>query len=150
MRQSGNVRITSPCDWEKGERISGDLGESWIEVLDCDSHISRDYNHNPSQKLGYLHNFLHIDAKRYYLDKVDGIASGFQQAVARNIISTHFACLLTSRKGCSYLLHSPRSTSQSPNCLVKPLNDTKGKPTKSSFFSMLLSVCRGLMNLWYQ
>ena len=46
------------------------------------SQISGDYNLNPSQKLQYLYNLLHSDAKRYYLDKVDGYGTSFQQAVS--------------------------------------------------------------------
>ena len=50
--------------------------------MDEYSQIKRDYNLGPSQKLPYLHNLLHGDAKRFYLDKVDGYATGFQQAIA--------------------------------------------------------------------
>ena len=42
----------------------------------------RDVILHPSQKLQYLHNVLYGDANRYYLDKVDGYASSFQQAVS--------------------------------------------------------------------
>ena len=53
-----------------------------MEFVDKQSQISRDYNLNPSQKLQYLPDLLHGDAKRYYLDKVDGYATSFQQAVS--------------------------------------------------------------------
>ena len=53
-----------------------------MEFVDEYSHISRDYNLNPSQKHQYLHNLLHSDAKRYYLEKVDRYATSFQQAVS--------------------------------------------------------------------
>ena len=67
---------------ERDKKFSGDLGESWMEFVDEYSQISRGYNLNPSQKLQYLDNLLNGDAKRYYLDKVDGYASSFQQAVS--------------------------------------------------------------------
>lgn len=57
---------------EREKTFSADLGESWVEFVDEYSHISRDYNLNPSQKLQYLHTLLHGDAKSFFLDKVDG------------------------------------------------------------------------------
>ena len=66
---------------EREKKFSGDLGESWMEFVNEYSQISRDYNLGPSQKLQYLQNLLHGDAKRFYLDEVDGHATTFQQAV---------------------------------------------------------------------
>ena len=53
-----------------------------MEFVDEYFQISRGYNLGPFQKLQYLQNVLHGDAKRFYLDKVDGYATAFQQAVA--------------------------------------------------------------------
>ena len=53
-----------------------------MEFVDEYPQIIRDYNLNPSQKLQNLQNLPNRDAKRYYLDKVDGYASSFQQAVS--------------------------------------------------------------------
>ena len=63
------------------KKFSGELGESWMEFVDEYLQICRDYALSPTQKLQYLHNLLRGDAKRFYLDKVDGYATGFQQAV---------------------------------------------------------------------
>jgi len=43
--------------------------------------VARDYHLSQTQKLHFLHNLLIGDAKRYYLDRVDGHAVTFQQAV---------------------------------------------------------------------
>ncbi|CDF36767.1 unnamed protein product [Chondrus crispus] len=66
---------------EKEKKFSGDLGESWMEYVDDYLQISRDYNLSPPQRLQFLHNLLRGDAKRYYLDKIDGYATSFQQAI---------------------------------------------------------------------
>lgn len=42
--------------------------------------IYKDYNLSGLQRLQSLHNVLHGDAKIYYLDKIDGFATSFQQA----------------------------------------------------------------------
>lgn len=63
-------------------KFSGDLGECWMEFVDEYLQISRDYSLTPIQKLQYMHNLLRGDAKRYFLDRVDGYATGFQQAVS--------------------------------------------------------------------
>lgn len=63
------------------KKFSGELGDSWMEFVDEYLQMSRDYNLSPAQKLQYLHNLLRGYAKRFYLDKVDGYATSFQQAV---------------------------------------------------------------------
>ena len=65
---------------DKEKKFSGDLGESWMEYVNDYLQLCRDYSLSPTQKLHYLHNLLRGDAKRYYLDKVDGYATSFQQA----------------------------------------------------------------------
>lgn len=67
---------------DTNSKFSGELGQSWMEYVDEYTQICRDYSLSPAQKLQYLHNLLHGDAKRFYLDKIDGYATGFQQAVA--------------------------------------------------------------------
>lgn len=66
---------------DKDKKFSGELGESWMEFVDEYLQVCRDYSLSPSRKLQYLHNLLSGDAKRFYLDKVDGIATTFQHAV---------------------------------------------------------------------
>ena len=62
-------------------KFHGNVGECWQEYVDEYRQVARDYGLNQKQKLDYLHNLLSGDAKRFYLDVVDGYASGFQQAV---------------------------------------------------------------------
>lgn len=64
------------------KRSPGDLGELRKELVDENSQVNRNYNLNRSPKLQYLHNLLHGDCKRHYLNKVDGYASSFQQALS--------------------------------------------------------------------
>ena len=59
----------------------GNVGECWQECVDDYRHVARAYGLKQRQKLDYLHNLLSGDAKRFYLDVVDGCAPGFQQAV---------------------------------------------------------------------
>ena len=66
---------------ENDKKFSGELGQSWMEFVDEYLQMCRDYSLSPTQRLQYLHNLLRGDAKRFYLDKVDGYASSFQQAV---------------------------------------------------------------------
>lgn len=66
---------------ESDKTLSGDLGESWMEYVDEYLQLCRNYSLSPSQKLQYPHNLLREDAKRYYLDKVDGYATSFRQAI---------------------------------------------------------------------
>lgn len=66
---------------DRENKFSGSLEESWMEYVDEYMQICRDYNLSQSQKLQYLHNVLHGDAKRYYLDTVDNYATTFQQAI---------------------------------------------------------------------
>ena len=66
---------------EKDRKFSGDLGEPWMEYVDDYLQRSRDYFLTPSQKLQYLHNLLRGDAKKFYLDKMDGYATSFQQGI---------------------------------------------------------------------
>ena len=61
--------------------FSGALGESWMEFFDEYIHVCRDYALSPTQKLQYMHNLLSGDAKRFYLDRVDGYATSYQQAI---------------------------------------------------------------------
>ena len=42
---------------------------------------NNDYGISVTQKLQYMHNLLRGDAKRFYLDKIDGYATYFNQAV---------------------------------------------------------------------
>ena len=63
------------------KKFSGYLGENWMEFVGQYSKVARDYNLNISQKLQYIHNILRGDAKRSYLDGVEGYASSYQQAV---------------------------------------------------------------------
>ena len=66
---------------DSDKTFSRDLGDSWMEYVDDYLQLCRDYSLSPSQKLQYLHNLLQGDAKRYYLDKVDGYATTFQEAI---------------------------------------------------------------------
>lgn len=66
---------------DKEKKFSGELGESWLEFVDEYLQICRDYSLSQAHRLQYLHNLLCGDAKRFYLDKVDGYATSFQQAV---------------------------------------------------------------------
>ena len=52
-----------------------------MEYVDDYLQVCRDYNLSPPQRLQFLHNLLRGDAKRYYLDKIDGYATSFQQAI---------------------------------------------------------------------
>lgn len=58
----------------------GNVGDCWQEYVDEYRQVARDYGLTLKQKLDYLHNKLEEYAKRFYLDVVDGYASGFQQA----------------------------------------------------------------------
>ena len=62
-------------------KFHGNVGECWQEYVDEYRRVARDYGLTQHQKLDYLHNLLSGDAKRFYLDVVDGYASGFQQIV---------------------------------------------------------------------
>ena len=66
---------------ERDKKFSGDLGESWAEYVADYEQISRDYNLSVSKKLQYMHNLFRDDAKRFYLNNVDGYATSFKQAV---------------------------------------------------------------------
>ena len=66
---------------DRDKKFSAALGESWMEFVDEYLQIGRDYSLSPTQKLQYMHNILSGDAKRYYLDRIDGYATSFQQAV---------------------------------------------------------------------
>ena len=63
-------------------KFSGSLGESWLEYVAEYEQVARDYRLGPRQKLQYLHNLIRGDAKLFYLYRVDGYATGFQQAVS--------------------------------------------------------------------
>ena len=67
---------------ESYAKFSGSPGESWLEYVAEYQQVARDYCLGPPQKLQYLHNILRGDAKRFYLDRVDGYATGFQHAVS--------------------------------------------------------------------
>eukprot|EP00171_Calliarthron_tuberculosum_P002991 IDg2991t1 len=66
---------------ENSAKFSGDIGESWIEYVAEYLQVSRDYNLSTVQKLQFLHNILRGDAKRFYLDQIQGHVNSFQQAV---------------------------------------------------------------------
>lgn len=66
---------------DKDKKFFDDLGESWMEFIYEYLQIYRDSTLGPVQKLHYLHNILRGDAKLFYLDKVNGYGTGFQQAV---------------------------------------------------------------------
>ena len=63
------------------EKFSGELGSSWMEFVDEYLQMGRDYSLPPTQKCRYIHNILSGDAKHYDLDRIDGYATSFQQAV---------------------------------------------------------------------
>ena len=52
-----------------------------MAFVDEYKQITRDYGLSQTQKLQYMHNLLRQDAKRFYIDKVDGYATSFNQAV---------------------------------------------------------------------
>ena len=52
-----------------------------MEYADEYKQLARDYGHSVSQKLQYMHNLLRGDAKRFYLDKIDGYGTSFNQAI---------------------------------------------------------------------
>ena len=66
---------------EKDKKFSGDLSVSCMEYMDDYFELSRYCSLKPSQKLQYLHNLLQGDAKRYFLDKIDGYGTSFQHAI---------------------------------------------------------------------
>ena len=59
----------------------GNLGECYQEYVSEYDQVTWNYGLTLKQKLAYLHSALARDAKRFYLDVVDGYASGFQQPV---------------------------------------------------------------------
>lgn len=63
------------------KKFSEALGESWMAFVDEYLPIGRDYSLSPTQKLQYLHSILSGDSKIYYLERIDGYATSFQQAV---------------------------------------------------------------------
>ena len=69
------------CLRDKDKTFSGALGESWMAFVDKYIHVCRDYALSQTQKLQYMHNLLSGDAKRFYLDRVDGYATSYQQAI---------------------------------------------------------------------
>lgn len=66
---------------DKDRKFSGAIGECWMEFVDEYKQISRDYGLSMTQKWQYMQNLLRGDAKRFYFDKVDGYATGFNQTV---------------------------------------------------------------------
>ncbi|GAB0496233.1 hypothetical protein MMPV_007545 [Pyropia vietnamensis] len=66
---------------DQASKFSGNLGESWSEFVAEYQQVARDYELTASQKLQYLHNLLRGDAKRFFLDRVQGTAATFAQAV---------------------------------------------------------------------
>ena len=52
-----------------------------MEYVDEYAQIARDYNINHIRRLQYLHKILRGDAKRFYLDRIDGYATTYQQAI---------------------------------------------------------------------
>ena len=66
---------------ENEKKFSGDLGESGMEYVDDYLQVCRDYSLSPPQRLQFLHNLLRGDVKRYYLNKIDGYETSFQQAI---------------------------------------------------------------------
>ena len=66
---------------DRDKKFSEALGESWMEFVDEYMQVCRDYSLSPKQKLHYMHNLLSGDAKRFYLDRVDGYATSYQQAI---------------------------------------------------------------------
>ena len=67
---------------DRDKKFSGDVGECWQEYVDEYRQVLRDYNLTPAQKLQYLHNLLRRDAKRFYLDTVEGYATNFDQIIS--------------------------------------------------------------------
>lgn len=63
------------------KKFSGDIGDCWMEFVDEYDQISLDYNLTQPQKLQYMHNILHKDAHRFYVDRVKAYATTFDQAV---------------------------------------------------------------------
>ena len=75
---------------DREKRFSGALGGSWMEFVDEYMQVCRDYSLSPTQKLQYMHNLLSGDAKRFYLDRVDGYATSYQQqSILLNTNTTH-------------------------------------------------------------
>lgn len=86
---------------ESSSKFSGNLGESWMEFVAEYQQVARDYRLSPRQKLQYLHNLLRADAKRFYLDRVDGYATGFQQAV--DLVESEYNSVVRQNRVKTYL-----------------------------------------------
>ena len=52
-----------------------------MEFVDEYIQVCRDHALSQTQKLQYMQNILSGDAKRFYLDRVDGYATSYQQAI---------------------------------------------------------------------
>lgn len=70
----------------QSSKFHGNIGECWQEFVDEYCQVAQDHNLTNVYKLDYLHNLVYGDAKRFYLDKVYGYPTSFQQAV--NMVDT--------------------------------------------------------------
>ncbi|GAB0496835.1 hypothetical protein MMPV_008156 [Pyropia vietnamensis] len=82
-------------------KFSGNLVEAWMEYVAEYQQVARDYDLNQMQRFQYMHNILSGDAKRYYLDKVQGYATSFTQAV--DMISTEYNSIVRQNRVKNYL-----------------------------------------------
>ena len=57
---------------DKDKKFSGAIWECWMEYVDEYKQVAIDYSLGPTQRPQYMHNLLSGDAKRFFLDKVEG------------------------------------------------------------------------------
>lgn len=89
---------------DSSAKFSGSSKEVWSEFVSEYQSMSRDYNLSANQRFQFLHNILSGDAKRYYLNTIQGHARDYTEAVAmieseynppvrqmqvKNLLSTH-------------------------------------------------------------
>lgn len=67
---------------EPTSKFSGAAGQTWSEYVSEYQSMARDYELSPDQRFRFLHNILAGDAKRFYLNNVQGHAATFSEAVS--------------------------------------------------------------------
>lgn len=66
---------------DREKKFSGDVGECWQEYVEEYRQVLRDYNLTPAKKLQFWHNLVRGDAKRFYLDSMEGYSTNLEQAI---------------------------------------------------------------------